>query len=189
MTKVTGHPLGYEISRRILGPLHLLRTSFPVASPVLPRPFSHGYAPPGVLSVPPYYPLRDYTRSSSSWGYAACNMISTAADVLRWGTALGKGTLLSPAMRAAQQTWVKIDASTWSGLGLGRVKTDGQYFLGHSGGYPGYSSGVYYAPRLRLTLVVLANRFPSEAGDSGDILDTVSTMIINWERAQPPASS
>jgi len=188
VTKVTGHSLGYEISHRVLGPLQLHQTSFPVASPDLPRPFSHGYAPPGITSVPPYYPLTDYTRSSPSWGYAAGNMISTAPDLLRWGKALGKGTLLSPAMRAAQRTWVKIDADTWSGLGLGRVKTDGEYFLGHSGGYPGYSSGVYYAPRLGLTLVVLVNRFPGDTDYGGDILDTVSTMIINWERARPPAS-
>ena len=185
VSKVTGHSLGYEISRRVLGPLHLLQTSFPLASPDLPRPFSHGYAPAGITG-PPVSPLVDYTRWSPSWDYAAGNMISTASDLLRWGTALGKGTLLSPAMRAAQRTWVKIapGAPAWYGLGLARVRLDGEYLLGHDGADPGYSADLDYAPRLGLTLVVLANRCCG-ADYSEPILNTAATTIINWERARP----
>jgi D-alanyl-D-alanine carboxypeptidase len=185
VSKVTGHSLGYEIGQRVLGPLSLLQTSFPVASPDLPRPFSHGYAPAGITG-PPLSPLTDYTRWSPSWDFAAGNMISTAPDLLRWGTALGKGTLLSPAMRAAQRTWVKIAAGAWYGLGLARMKLDGEYLLGHDGADPGYSADLDYAPRLGLTLVVLANRCCT-ADYSDLILQTAATMIINWERAQSPA--
>ena len=44
--KVTGQSPGTEISRRILAPLGLRDTSFPLTSTQIPAPYAHGYYGP-----------------------------------------------------------------------------------------------------------------------------------------------
>lgn len=180
---VTRHSLRYQLRRHIFGPLSLRQTSFPLASPYLPRPFSHGYAPAGIWG-PPLSPLRDYTVWSPSWDYAAGNVVSTAPDLMTWGKVLGQGSLLGPRMRAAQRTWVKTGPASWEGLGIARTDLEGVRFLGYAGADPGYSSADYYAPRLRLTIVVLANRCCDDPYAAGHLLKTVARQIIGWERSQ-----
>lgn len=179
--KVTGHSLGYEIRRRVLAPLAMRQTSFPLADPSLPPPLSHGYAPAGIVG-PPDNPVTDYTRWSPSWDFGAGNMVSTAPDLLAWGPALAKGTLLGPAMRAAQRSWVRAGKGQ-DGLGLFRSQLAGVYFLGHGGEDPGYASDVFYAPALGLTLVVLANRCCNRPY-ANLIFKHVAAMIVHWEQGQ-----
>ena len=136
---------------------------------------------------PPLYPVVDHTRWSPSWDFAAGNMVSTAPDLLVWARALGKGTLLTPAMRRAQRTWVKAGGVASYGLGLGRFPVDGVFFLGHDGADPGYSTAIAYAPALRLSIVVLANRC-CDRSYTNAITKTVASMIIRWERSRRPVT-
>ncbi len=182
-SRVSHHPLRDELRTQIFRPVALGETSFPLAIPTLPTPYSHGYAPAGIWGAP-VYPLADYTIWSPSWDYAAGNMISTAADLMTWATVLGRGTLLTPAIRAAQRTWVRAGPHSWEGLGISRTELDGVFFLGFAGADPGYSSTELYAPSLRLRIVVLANRCCDNPFYSGQIFKTVARMIIGWERGQ-----
>jgi D-alanyl-D-alanine carboxypeptidase len=69
--KVTGQSPITEISRRILGPLGLRDTSFPLTSTAIPSPYAHGYY--GSLDV------TNVENPSSAWTAGA--MISTVGDV------------------------------------------------------------------------------------------------------------
>jgi D-alanyl-D-alanine carboxypeptidase len=88
--KVTGMPFGQELRRRVLRPLRLDATSFPVASRTLPRPSARGY------EIKEGAPPRDVTRMSPSIAGAAGAIISTTRDVGRFYRALNAGRLLPP---------------------------------------------------------------------------------------------
>ena len=89
MQKVTGHSPITEIRRRILVPLGLHDTSFPLTSKQIPAPHAHGY-----------YGQRDVTSLvSPSAAWTAGAMISTAGDVARFYRALLAGRLLPPAQQ------------------------------------------------------------------------------------------
>src|SRR5215472_3298035 len=72
--KVTGHSPITEIRRRILVPLGLHDTSFPLTSPQIPGPHAHGY----------YGPLDVTNLVSPSTTWTAGAMISTVNDVARF---------------------------------------------------------------------------------------------------------
>jgi len=72
--KVTGHSPITEIRHRILVPLGLHATSFPLTSKQIPAPYAHGY----------YGPLDVTNLVSPSTTWTAGAMISTVNDVARF---------------------------------------------------------------------------------------------------------
>ena len=145
----TGNSLAEEINRRLLQPLHLSNTSFPVTDPSIPSPFAHGYGPDGAgnwtdlsISLPP----------SVYWGIG--NMISTVDDLHTWVRAFVTGTTNS----AATQT-ERLNCDHTSGtnqtFGLGTICSAGWY--GFTGGISGYNSAAYYLPESDSTIIVLVN--------------------------------
>ncbi len=90
--KVTRHDVREEIQRRLLGPLGLERTYFPVWSPFLRGPHLHGYD----LSEP----AKDMTVFSPSYDWTAGAMVSTVGDLATFHRALLAGRLLEPAQQA-----------------------------------------------------------------------------------------
>jgi D-alanyl-D-alanine carboxypeptidase len=81
----TGNTLGQELDRRILRPLGLHDTYFPVNAAGLPSPKSRGYSvplsPQGQLLAGP---LLDVTIYNPSFAWAAGALISTFADLTRF---------------------------------------------------------------------------------------------------------
>jgi D-alanyl-D-alanine carboxypeptidase len=84
--------------------------------------------------------LVDVSRNfDASVGGAAGALQSTSRDLLAFATALAHGTLLSPASRAAMQTFVPAeDYSQYGidhgyGLGLERYTMKGMTMIGHMG--------------------------------------------------------
>ncbi|MEV4440630.1 serine hydrolase domain-containing protein [Streptomyces sp. NPDC049577] len=90
--KVTGHPYGHEIDRRILGPLGMRSTSLPGSSPLMPSP--HGRAYSKLLSTDPQAPVQDVTELNPTWAWSAGEIISTTGDLNRFYRALLGGKLL-----------------------------------------------------------------------------------------------
>jgi D-alanyl-D-alanine carboxypeptidase len=148
--KVSGEPLARLIKTEILDPLRMTHTSYPSTS-AMPRPFSRGYIPQ------PNFAMRDITSTNPSFAAGAGAMISTLGDLRIWAKALATGSLLSPAMRAAQrQTHVLVKSRTVTlsyGLGL----TDINGLLGHDGAIDGYGSTILYLPSRRATIIMLGN--------------------------------
>jgi D-alanyl-D-alanine carboxypeptidase len=140
--KVTGHSPVTEISRRILAPLGLRGTSFPLTSTRIPSPYAHGY-----------YGSLDFTRvvnPSSAWTAGA--MISTVGDVARFYRALLTGRLLPPAQQRELLTTMPVDDSgalfaERYGLGIYSVQLSCGTAWGHDGGYPGGFKSIAYTSR------------------------------------------
>jgi D-alanyl-D-alanine carboxypeptidase len=140
--KVTGHSPITEISRRILAPLGLLGTSFPLTSTQIPSPYAHGYY--GSLDV------TNVVNPSSAWTAGA--MISTVGDVARFYRALLTGRLLPPAQQREMLTTMSVDDSgelfaEHYGLGIYSVQLSCGTAWGHDGGYPGGFKTIAYTSR------------------------------------------
>ncbi|GHJ02941.1 D-alanyl-D-alanine carboxypeptidase [Streptomyces olivaceus] len=108
---VTDHPASTEIQRRILGPLGLKNTSFPLTDPDIHGTHLHGYDLSG----------RDVTRFSPSYDWTAGAMISTVDDLARFHRALFSGELLRPAQQSALLTTVRFPDAPAYGLGVQRM--------------------------------------------------------------------
>ncbi|ANN21361.1 D-alanyl-D-alanine carboxypeptidase [Amycolatopsis orientalis] len=90
--QVTRRDVREEIQRRLLDPLGLGRTYFPVWSPFLRGPHLHGYD----MSTP----AKDMTVFSPSYDWTAGAMVSTVDDLATFHRALLAGRLLAPAQQA-----------------------------------------------------------------------------------------
>jgi D-alanyl-D-alanine carboxypeptidase len=86
---VTGQPADVEVTRRLVAPLHLTRTSFPLTDPDIAGRHLHGYDLSGA----------DVSRFSPSYDWTAGAMISTLDDLARFERALVTGRLLAPAQQ------------------------------------------------------------------------------------------
>ena len=103
--RATGRRLGRELERRIVRPLRLRDTSFPVRGARLGRDAARGYSLDVGPQGPIDGPLRDVTRYSPSFAWASGNGVSTVRDVARFYRGLLRGRLLSPRLlRAALET-------------------------------------------------------------------------------------
>ncbi|MFG2582271.1 serine hydrolase domain-containing protein [Streptomyces malaysiensis] len=109
---VTHRSAPAEIHRRILAPLGLKHTSFPVTDPEVHGPHLHGYDLKG----------RDMTRFSPSYDGTAGAMISTVDDLARFERALFGGTLLRPAQQRELTTPVELPDAPAYGLGVQRME-------------------------------------------------------------------
>ncbi len=165
--QVTGNFIGDEIQKRIIEPLGLKGTVYPV-TPDMPLPFSRGYA-----EFDPEVGLMDVTFSDPSASAGSGAMISRLSDLRIWGEALGRGTLLN------EETWqvqinslspivfdpcddddperAKRSCPEYDKYGLGIGELSG--WIGHTGEYIGYTALVMYEPQSGSVVVILMNIF------------------------------
>lgn len=137
--KVTGQSPATEISRRILVPLGLRDTSFPLTSTQIPAPYAHGYF--GSVDV------TNLINPSAAWTSGA--MISTVGDVATFYRALLTGRLLPPAEQRELLTTIPVDDAgelfpEHYGLGIYSVHLSCGTAWGHDGGWPGGFNTVAY---------------------------------------------
>jgi len=150
--QVTGHPYDVEVERRIIGPLGLHHTWLPGTSTRLPDPHAHGYLPD--LSGGQAPPL-DVTELNPSSGWAAGEVISTAADLDRFFAALLSGRMLPPA-QLQEMTTLAPHARDY-GLGLRqRTLPCGTTVYGHDGDAPGFSTWSFTTADTRRQATVSA---------------------------------
>jgi D-alanyl-D-alanine carboxypeptidase len=153
--KVTGYSPVTEVRRRILAPLGLQDTSFPLTSPQIPGPHAHGYF--GRIDV------TNLVNPSVSWTAGA--MISTVDDVARFYRALLTGRLLPPAQQRQLLAAIPVVDTgelfaEHYGLGIYRVHLSCGTAWGHDGGYPGgFKTFVYTSPDGSRQAVMVYNDF------------------------------
>ncbi|MBX7551840.1 serine hydrolase domain-containing protein [Streptomyces sp. NPDC088560] len=156
--KVTGHSFTAELEHRIIRPLHLRHTSLPAADdPTIPSPHAEVYVDG-----------QDVTEQSP-YPWAEGGMISTAADLDRFTTALFRGRLLPPAQQklvfevphannATDNTNCSGPAACYSIGGLMRYQLpNGEYAWGKTGSRPGWDNGFFATRDLRHRLVYSLN--------------------------------
>ncbi|MFE0177763.1 serine hydrolase domain-containing protein [Streptomyces sp. NPDC059002] len=168
--KVTGNGYGDEIKRRVIEPLHLKSTRVPTTDPTLPRPHSRAYSKLGGEPKDTTYDVTEFnpTVAGSSGG-----MISDAADLNHFYTALLRGKLLPPEQLAEMKTGVPTDEShppgSRYGLGLESLKLPcGGVIWGHGGDFHGTTT---FAAATPDGSHALAYNFNADwAGEHGPIM-------------------
>jgi D-alanyl-D-alanine carboxypeptidase len=148
----------WEINRRIIVPLGLAHTSFPVTDPGIAGPHPRGY----IIDPPPEYHLpgtTDATVWSPSWAWTAGAIISTADDLARFHRALVTGRLLPPAQQHELLDAVpEGEGDVEYGLGIMHAHTPCGDAWGHEGDFPGYQSVSLTSPDGTRQAVLFGNR-------------------------------
>lgn len=156
--RTTGTPFRDELDRRLLRPLGLRNTSLPAAGDTtLPSPHTRVYVG------------ADDVTEQSPYPWAEGGMISTAADLDRFTTALFRGRLLPPALQkvafsvpdvpsAPQNRNCLNGTSCFAPSGLMRLTLpNGTTVWGKTGSRPGWDNGLFATRDLTRRLVYSLN--------------------------------
>lgn len=144
-----GVPFEQALDERILQPLGLDDTTYPTSVDEWPGDHPTGYQPDddGRLQAAP--------NNFTVFG-AAGAMTSTAADLCRWGRALGEGELLQPQTQQARVKGEPLDAGPeYDEYAAGVGTLEG--WVGHTGEGFGHTVLVMHQPDTRATAVVGMN--------------------------------
>ena len=169
----TGHSVGRELQARIFKPLGLRDTYFPYANPHLRKPYAHGYP----LGQPGANGPADSTVMSPSWAGAAGAIVSTAADIARFYTALLTGKLLPAAQLQQMTTTTPTGQGDNYGLGIQAGLTPCGTVWGHTGDFPGYFSNPFTTTDGSSQAVVLVNADGLSGQQQNDIFNAVTIGI------------
>ncbi|MFH8409759.1 serine hydrolase domain-containing protein [Streptomyces sp. NPDC018019] len=176
----TGHTWQHEVRTRILRPLGLRHTGAPEGRPSFPRPHATEYqqfAPGGPYAdtTAPYLPFDTGADGA---------MISTAADLDRFFTALNTGRLLAPAQQAAMRRTVAVPdgpgeiPGSRAGLGLFSVPLScGGAYWGHGGSGLGYVVEPAATPDGRRTVTVSLHSRPAGQVTAVRQLKALHTLV------------
>ncbi len=140
--KVTGRPVGEEITKRIIRPLGLRDTYWPRVGELGVR----GAHPKGYVALKPGDPFRDVTRIDPAAAWSAGAIVASPSDLNRFMVALVGGRLLKPAQLKQMQTTVpapQFDTTGKARYGLGLATfalSCGKVSWTHGGTAPGYAS-------------------------------------------------
>ena len=169
---VTGKPLSWHVEHRVIRPLGLRDTRFPLTSRTLPRPFTRGYS---LLfdadGLPADGPMIDVTEYDPSALWAMGNIVSTPADLRRFYRALLGGRLLPAGLTALMKETRPNQTAEWPdgiGMGLGLWSWDlpcGVRVYGHEGEVPGSNTWVFGTADGRRMIVMQHN-----------------LLYLNWDR-------
>lgn len=162
--QVTGQPLGKVIQDRIIVPLGLSGTIYPV-TPNLPDPFTRGY-----LELPSGFTDVTLSDPSSSAGSGA--MVSKLQDLRKWAEALGTGSLISEELQQERLDSLqeivfdpcqdndpereKRSCPEYDKYGIGIGEISG--WIGHTGEAIGYTLLAMYNPANGSIVVIIMNR-------------------------------
>ena len=167
--KITGNKIETEIDSRIIKPLGLLNTSFPV-SPLIDGQYSHGYMRDTITAE-----FVDVTLMDPSIGWAAGAMISDLADLKIYADALAKGKLISAKSQAERLDFVNTGVRDFLKYGLG-IFSMGR-FIGHNGGITGFNTTMCYNPDLDAMIIVSVNEFGVNGGKSDAVFARLADLI------------
>lgn len=153
LEKVTGRSVESVITDGIIRPLGLTQTSFPT-TPAMPAPFAHGYYA-GPDSKGPT--ITDITAVNPAVAWTAGAMISTVADLQKWGQELLSGSLIGPKLQRERLHLGMIPNASGPpvGYGLGILRFGDWY--GHDGAIFGYSTETFQDRRTGAQVVVATN--------------------------------
>jgi threonine aldolase len=172
------------LSRRLLGPLGLERTSLEPSSPRATPYYVDPYADAVHEEQDP-----ELTEPLGAAGW----LWSTAADLARWGTFLAEGhadVLPKAALDRMARVQAMRDEEQWRlgwGLGLGLYRRGDRVFAGHGGAMPGFLASLVVQRAERTGAVVLTN---TGAGASPEALalDLATAALDGLPRAPEPWS-
>lgn len=182
---VSDTPFEQYVSEKILRPLAMTTTAFPVRpddDPALARGYD---APAGraVINRP------IYLRPAGALQSSARELGRFVQMLLNWGE-LGEGYVVDPEYLSNMEwprTTAAATAGVRSGYGLGIFSTIDRPFdvLGHDGGIDGYAAAYGYSPARDVGYVVLLNG--TYAPDAMRRLATLAMRYLKRDVDPPPA--
>jgi len=189
----TGSTLRHELTSRIIRPLRLHGTFFPVNRPDIPGRNARGYSLPlGDQGPMLDGPLLDFTVYNPSLAWAAGNLVSDLDDLARFFRALLGGRLLPPGLLAEMTTTVPIGQGAGYGLGLLVLQTPCGPLIGHDGGIPGFITIVLSTRDGRRQLGVMVNEFfttPAVDQAYSQVVVEIAMRLLEGGPCDPAASS
>jgi len=151
---VTGQRLADVLASRIFNPLGLSGTSYPTSAqlpPPTPTPYSVDIASAALDEQPLISP----TSLAGSGAIA-----STLADLLAWGDALGRGTLLNAGLQQLRKSRARAVTNGPEydryGLGIGQIGN----WWGHTGSGVGFQVATMNLASRSATISVMVNATP-----------------------------
>ncbi|MFG2617161.1 serine hydrolase domain-containing protein [Streptomyces sp. NPDC048507] len=154
--KATGNPVVKEYERRIIKPLKLRNTSYVHPDAKIKGLHANGYLHPDLAGEP----LVDSTEQTVSWAQSAGAMISSAADLNTFTSALVTGKLLPAKMLDQMLTMTPTDATNTRFYGLGLRRYDlscGTSVYGHTGTVQGFYTYAFSTRDGKRSLAAMAN--------------------------------
>lgn len=181
----SGRDVEDELADRFLKPLALRSTALQSGTTVAPAPalglVAHPYGRAAGTKVV-YKDLADgtgylpFTSLATSLD-AAGSLVSTSADLARWGAGLYGGSVLTAAsLQAMEDTSISAPYKPrfTYGLGTQRLTLDGFTSYGHGGACSGYRAALRYFPVLGASIAVLTN---IDGPDPDTIVAQLVTLI------------
>lgn len=177
-----------EVRRRIIAPLGLRHTSFPLTNPDIRGRFAHGY----LIDAPPEWGLPailDTTRLNPSVAWTAGAIVSTLDDVADFHRALFTGRLLDPERQQALETTVVAAPGVDYGLGVFRLQTPCGAAWGHDGGITSAVNISLTSPDGSRQAVVMVNRDANTWTEQTGIDFTAAAMTAFCGEPVAPATA
>jgi CubicO group peptidase (beta-lactamase class C family) len=183
--EVSGMGWADYLQVNIFDPLGMAASSVDVQDPLL----ATGYGsrmPDGTREVIPFVDARGMA--------AATGLTSTVEDMARFVSAQfrtgarGGDRLLSTASLREMHR-VRMLESTWTrgqGIGFSVQRSDGEIYIGHGGGYPGYTTQTIIHPDSRVGVIVLTNTNDSNPGQiAEELMETVGRAVAAATAEEP----
>lgn len=170
--KLTGNKVNAEIENRIIKPLGLKNTSFPLM-PYMDGQYSHGYMKNEFNKTNDE--ITDVTVIDPSITWAAGAMISDFDDLKIYSEALANGSMISKSAQSERLKFVKTGVTDFLEYGLGIASVGG--FIGHNGGITGYNTSMYLHPDLKAQILVSVNEFGEDGGVSDKIFSVIAEKL------------
>ncbi len=177
----TGRPFRDLVRRRIVRPLGLTATGSTLV-PGLRSRLATGYYPRR-----PGEPRRQTQPTEARAFEPAGGLISNVPDLLAYQQAhmAGDRRLLADAGKLEMQRaqWQRREEPHY-GLGWMVWSVEGIALSGHSGGYPGFTTKIAFAPALGVATAVLTNAIAAVSGEAVDVVfHTIGRVKALWDDA------
>ncbi len=182
--EVSGLSWADYLQKHIFDPLGMAASSVDRPDPKM----AVGYGsrmPDGSRDVVPFVDARGMA--------AATGLTSTVEDMARFVSAQfrqgarGDDRLLSTASLREMHR-VRMLENTWTsgqGIGFSVSRTDGKIYVGHGGGYPGYTTGTRIELDSKVGAIVLTNTNDSNPGQIvTELLSTVGKAVAKATKAE-----
>ncbi|MGW6407825.1 serine hydrolase domain-containing protein [Streptomyces vinaceus] len=184
--EATGHPVAEEYEHRIIEPLKLDNTSYVHPDTQIEGMHAHGYLTPDQAGLP----LVDSTEQTVSWAQSAGAMISNAADLNTFTSALVTGRLLPAPLLDQMLTMTPTDATNTRFYGLGLRRYDlscGTSVYGHTGTVQGFYTYAFSTRDGGRSLTAMANT--SNRGAANSALGGTLEAAFCGKRPAPSAAA
>lgn len=166
--KLTGDSFENQVHKRILKPLKLRSTFFPVKSANISEPYARGHD-----FNPQTGKVKDLSLViNPSWAWCSGNGVSTVSDLLKWNKSFLNGYGINEKLHAEQMEFMPVAYNIAYGLGvMNRYNA-----VGHNGSFAGIYTAVAY--RYKGYYFVILTNGQAEGGGKKATAESVFWRIV-----------